>query len=444
MKRFIVKRLIEWKSEKRRKPLIIRGARQVGKSWTIMDFGSHHFEGAMHVVDLEKRTDWHRVFEANLVASRVLSELEILLNTKIQPGRDLLFLDEIQSCPRAIMMLRYFYEEVPELHVIAAGSLLEFALKDSSFPVGRVRFLDMYPMTFAEYLMATGNEKAAEVVLSPPIPLPESIHALLLNELRHYLFIGGMPECVISFNESRRLRSSFEIQADLVATYRQDFSKYAPHADKHCLDAVLFSVARNVGHQIKYARLADNYSIPTIKKAFELLCQACVITRVTSASPSGLPLGASASAHRFKALMVDLGLMSHLSGLPVDTEMKQADILDIYRGALAEQFVGQELMAGGQEALYYWSREARSSTAEVDYLITRDSRIYPLEVKSGPPGKQRSLKLLLDTYPGCSSGFVLSSAPYEEKHGHKVIYLPLYYAFSLAKTGFGDHEPDGL
>ncbi|MDQ7826228.1 MAG: AAA family ATPase [Candidatus Eremiobacteraeota bacterium] len=434
MKRFVTDRLIEWKKSARRKPLIIRGARQVGKSWAVMDFGQSYFPGRLHVIDLEKRPDWHEVFQGNLVASRVLSELEILLNAEIEAGKDLLFFDEIQSCPRALTMLRYFHEEIPELHVIAAGSLLEFALKDSSFPVGRVQFIDMYPLSFPEYLMATGNDKAAEVIRSEPEPLPESIHALLLNEMRNYLFIGGMPECVLSYAETRRLRNSFQIQADLISTYRQDFSKYAPHADKHCLDAVLFSIAKNVGRQIKYARLTDSYSIPTIKKAFSLLSLARVITKVPSALPSGLPLGASASEKRFKALMVDLGLMQHLCGLPIETEIRQADILDIYRGALAEQFVGQEFLAGGQESLHYWSREKSGSTAEVDYLIVRNGRIYPVEVKSGAPGKQRSLRLLLDTYPGCPSGLVLSSAAFQEKPSQKMNYLPLYYAYYLAKT----------
>ena len=153
LRRFIIDKLLAWKGQKRRKPLILRGARQVGKTWSVLDFGRKHFAGAVHVVDLEKRPDWHRVFEGDLVVKRLLSELEILLGARIEPGRDLLFLDEIQSCERAIMALRYFYEECPELHVIAAGSLLEFAMGELSFPVGRVQFLGMTPMSFPEYLL---------------------------------------------------------------------------------------------------------------------------------------------------------------------------------------------------------------------------------------------------------------------------------------------------
>ncbi|MBI3923784.1 MAG: AAA family ATPase, partial [Armatimonadetes bacterium] len=198
MKRFITDKLITWKKQTRRKPLVLRGARQVGKTWSVKEFGEEQFGGNVHVVDLEQRPDWHRVFEGNLVASRLLSELEILLNRRIVPGQDLLFLDEVQSCPRALMALRYFYEERPELHVIAAGSLLEFAMRDISFPVGRVQFLEMHPMCFAEFLLATGKELAVDIVLSSPCNQPESVHIMLLRELRHYLFVGGMPECVLA------------------------------------------------------------------------------------------------------------------------------------------------------------------------------------------------------------------------------------------------------
>ena len=220
MKRFITERLVAWKNSERRKPLIVRGARQVGKTWSVLDFGRSHFEGAVHVVDLEQHADWHRIFLGDLVASRVLSELEILLDTRIVPGQDLLFLDEIQSCPRAIMMLRYFYEECPDLHVIAAGSLFEFAMKDISFPVGRVQFFNMLPMSFSEFLQNTGRSVAADLIVSKPGRQPDSIHQMLLDEVRRYMFIGGMPECVLAYACSGRVRDAFEVQAEVVNAYR--------------------------------------------------------------------------------------------------------------------------------------------------------------------------------------------------------------------------------
>ena len=429
MERLITKKLLAWKDQRNRKPLMLRGARQVGKTWSVIDFGKRCFEGTVHVVDLEQRPDWHRVFEENLVTARILSELEILLNARIVPGRDLLFLDEIQSCPRAIMALRYLYESCPELHVIAAGSLLEFAARDISFPVGRVQFLNMSPMNFVEFLMATGKTMAAEVVLSPPEKQPDSVHTMLLDELRRYLFVGGIPECVQAYVRTGRIRDAFDVQAELAHAFRQDFSKYAPYSDKRCLNAVFSSTAKNVGGQIKYTRLAEGYANPTIKKAFDLLCLAQVIRKVPSTTPAGLPLGASASERKFKALMVDIGLMQHLCGLPVDVEYAKADLLGIYQGAMAEQFVGQELVSAGQSELYYWARSAKSSTAEVDFLIVTHGRIRPVEVKSGASGRLRSLHLLLESYPNCRPGYVFSCAPYAELPGQKLVFLPLYYAY---------------
>lgn len=434
MERFITHQLVQWKNQERRKPLILRGARQVGKTWAVIDFGRNHFNGHIHVVDLEQHLDWHQIFEKDLVTSRILSELEVFLNARIIPHRDLLFIDEIQSCPRAVMALRYFYEEHPELHVIAAGSLLEFAAKEVPFPVGRVQILNMYPMSYSEYLKAIGKNMAAEIVMSSPSHQPESIHDLLLDELRRYMFIGGMPECVQEYINSGKMRNAFDVQANLINTYRQDFSKYAPYSDKRCMNAVLSSVARNVGKQIKYNRLADSFTNPTIKRAFDLLYLAKLVQKVPSTNPGGLPLGAASSDRRFKALIVDIGLMQSLCGVPVDIEYQKADLLSIYQGAMAEQFVGQEFLASGQDELYYWSREAKSSTAEVDFLITVKGRVYPVEIKSGASGRLRSLHMLLKTYPNCPSGYVFSCAPYSELPEQRLVFLPLYYAYSIGSS----------
>jgi predicted AAA+ superfamily ATPase len=431
MQRNITQQLLAWKTHARRKPLILRGARQVGKTWSVNDFGKSHFKGSVRVVDLEKHPEWHRVFEGDLVAKRILSELEILLNTRIVPGDDLLFIDEIQTCPRAITALRYFCEECPELHVIAAGSLLEFATRDISFPVGRVQFLNMAPLSFAEFLRATGKDGPAAVLDSPPIRQPDVIHRMMLDEVRQYMFVGGMPECVAAYAASGKIRDAAEVHVELADAYRQDFSKYTPHVDRKCLTAVFASVAGSVGRQIKYSHLAEGFTHPTIKKAFDLLCLAQAIRRVPSASPSGLPLGATASARNFKALMVDIGVMQHLCGMPMDAAYAQKDLLAIHQGAMAEQFVGQELAAAGHSELHYWAREAKSSSAEVDFLVVVNGQICPVEVKSGAAGRLRGLRLLMDTYPNCRTGYVLSCAPYAELPEQGLVFLPLYYAGTL-------------
>jgi predicted AAA+ superfamily ATPase len=433
MKRLIEQSLDEWKASSRRKPLIIRGARQVGKTWSVEEFGRERFNQVV-TIDLERNRDWHRVFEPDLAADRILAELEVLTGRTIEPGSTLLFLDEIQSCPRALMALRYFYEELPDLHLVAAGSLLEFALDEISFPVGRVQFLDMHPMTFAEYLWATGQDKLADIVQGEPGRVPDAVHSRLLAELKIYCFIGGMPEAVAAYVRTASIQETAAIHAELCDAYRHDFSRYARRSDPDCLEAVFAGIARYLGGQVKYTHLTDVCTVPTVKRAITLLAQARIITRVPAASPAGLPLGASASDKKFKAILLDVGLWQHLSGLNRETAFAERDLLDVYRGAMAEQFVGQEMMVTQDSKLYYWAREARSSTAEVDYLAVVDGSLHGVEVKSGVAGRLRSLHLLLKEYPDCSGGLVFSSAPYTELEDRRLTFIPLYFAGAATRS----------
>jgi len=434
MKRIFAKKLEVWKTSPNRKPLIVRGARQVGKTYTINEFGNYSFKGKIHLVDFEKHPDWFGIFEKNLDTRRIISELEILLNTKITPGKDLLFFDEIQASPKAIMSLRYFHEDLPEMHVIAAGSLLEFAMKDISFPVGRVQIMNMTPMNFYEFLKATDKDKAAEIICAEPAKLSESLHNMLLESLRQYMYIGGMPECVEVWRNSNSMADVFEIQSNLLETYRQDFSKYAPYTDKKSLNHTLSKVAKNVGQQIKYSKLSDEFTGPTNKKAFELLQLARIINKIRATSPASLPLAATASETRFKALLLDTGLMRTLNDLPSNIEYTKNDLLGMYHGALAEQFTGQEFISSGIENLYYWSREAKSSSAEVDYLIVKNNKIYPVEIKGGATGRLRSMHLLLQKHTHIEQGYVLSTAPFGKIPEQKLTFLPLYYAYGLTVT----------
>ncbi len=436
MKRFIDQELLKWKHRKRRKPLIIRGARQVGKTYSIRSFGESHFD-MFALADLERNPELHRIFNGNLDAKQIIADLEILLGQKIYPGKTLLFIDEIQACPRAITALRYLYEEMPDLHVIAAGSLLEFAMKDISFPVGRIQFLQLYPLCFVEYLLSIGHNEAARILLEPPKAVSEPVNEFLLEELRRYFFIGGMPESVLSYMESGSMQEAFEVQAEICETYRMDFAKYRPQVNKDCLNSVLTSISQNVGQQIKYSRLATGFSNPTLKKAFDLLAMAKIIAKIPSTDPSGLPIGASSSDKVFKGLMVDIGLMRYLTGMPINIEYQKAELLNIYRGGMAEQFVGQEMLLSQNGSLHYWSRQAKSSSAEVDYLAIIDGKIYPIEVKSGPSGRLKSLHIFLKTYQNCPKGIVFSTGPYGELAQERISFVPLYYAFS-ATGGYVD------
>jgi predicted AAA+ superfamily ATPase len=431
MKRNITEKLISWKNNTTRKPLIIRGARQVGKTYTVLDFCKNHFDGNIHHFNFEKFPELHSIFDQNLDSKRIIAELELTTGKKIVPGTDLLFFDEIQECPKAIMALRYFYEENPEMHVIAAGSLLEFALKDISFPVGRIQTLTMHPMTFEEFLLANGKELLAEKIKQPDNPFSEAVINRINNEMYDYFIVGGMPECVATFISTSSFIDVIQIQTDLISAFRQDFAKYSGHSDRRCLNSVLNSVAQKVGEQIKYARLSEDFTNPTIKKAFELLEMARLFSKVKAASPSGIPLGASASEKIFKTVFLDIGLLSNLNGFNADKTVPKQQLSSAWNGKLAEQFTGQELRASANDNLYYWLREKRGSSAETDYLIEKDGKIVPIEVKSGKSGKLKSLHMLLKTFPNVQSAYVLTEDKYGEIPEQKIIFRPLFCAGTL-------------
>jgi predicted AAA+ superfamily ATPase len=430
MYRFAQEQIEKWIAARRRKPLIVRGARQVGKTWLVEHVASAKFETIVKI-DLEKRRDLHIHFGDNLNPKAIVRHLEVDSGTRILPGSTLLFLDEIQACPRAIMALRYFYEQMPDLHVIAAGSLLEFALGEISVPVGRVQYLYLSPMTFREYLLGIGNEVAAETAARHPSEVEAGIQHQLLRELKTYFFVGGMPESVQVYRDTQSLVETFKVQTEIVGSYREDFAKYTPRVNDACLDSVLLSVARHVGEQIKYTRLDDSHSGSTNRRAFDLLCKARVVHKIASCNPSGLPLGASVNDKRFKAALLDIGLLQNLCQVPVDLELREDDLLAMYRGKLAEQFVAQELIANHTSELFYWAREVRGSNAEVDYLAVRGGKIVPVEVKSGAGGSLRSLRLMLDSYPNCPEGVVLYSGTYAHRPEQRLTFMPLYYAGSL-------------
>ncbi|MCB1160409.1 MAG: ATP-binding protein, partial [Leptospiraceae bacterium] len=299
MERLIQYKMRVWKDSDRRKPLIIRGARQVGKTYTIKEFGKKYFQHTV-VIDFEKERNIRTIFENSLEPQKIIQSLELITKKPIIPGKSLLFFDEIQACPDAIIALRYFYEEMKELHVIAAGSLLEFSISEISFPVGRIQFLNMYPLNFQEFLLATGNDKAATLISNVSMDINEWEHDILLRELRTYFFIGGMPESVKAFRETASILESHEIHKELLQSFREDFSKYAPQSDKQCIEDVFYNSAKNIGNQIKYTNLSDSFSSPTVKKALETLIKAKLITKVPSIHSLEPPLNSQINHKKFK------------------------------------------------------------------------------------------------------------------------------------------------
>ncbi len=430
MHRISFEKLRSWKASVRRKPLILRGARQVGKTWLVERFAQEAFDDFLKI-DLEKDYSLRKLFSEDLSPHKIVAELEAITNHKIIPGQTLLFIDEIQNSPRALTALRYFYEEMPQLHLISAGSLLEFALDTLSFPVGRVQFMDLHPMNFREFLIASQQDLLAEKLSALPDEISPILHEKLLALLKIYFFVGGMPECVKVYLETNSLLEAFAVQSEIITAYRQDFSKYAQHADHTCLNTVLNSVSGKIGEQIKYTELNHQHTGPTNHKAFDLLCKARVLYKIPCCNPSGLPLGGDVNEKKFKACLLDIGLMQCLAQIPYRTEIQQDDLLALYRGKLAEQFVAQELLSVADHPLYFWARDARSSQAEVDFIHLQNGKIVPLEVKSGKGGSLRSLHRILEDYPNLEKGIVLNSGLHTKLPAQKLEFIPLYKAGSL-------------
>lgn len=433
MERNIIQRFKCWKVDTYRKPLIIRGARQVGKTYAISDFGRRHYAKVL-AFDFEKNRSLRKIFDGDLSVEKLLVQLEIAAGEKILPDA-LIFFDEIQLCPRALMALRYFYEERPDLHVIAAGSLLEFEMEKISFPVGRVEFEWMYPLSFAEFLRATEKEALLEhrPRLETTEPVPEFIHGQFLEQLKLYGVVGGMPEAVFRYVETRSLHEAGRVHQDLIHSLSQDILKYERTIDMDSLSALLERIPRNVGCQIKYSRLTgadDGKNAYEVKKNLRVLEKALLIHKITASSAQGLPLGFQGRERTFKYLFADIGLMQSLSGHPVQSILQSKDLLDVYEGALAEQLVGQDLLCEGGSSesgypkLFYWSRIQKSSSAEVDYLIVRDGKIHPIEVKKGPEGRLKSLHVFLKEHPRVPCAYVLNSGNIGA--AGKIQFRPLY------------------
>jgi predicted AAA+ superfamily ATPase len=330
-----------------------------------------------------------------------------------------------------LMALRYFYEEMSSLHIVSAGSRLEFAMGEISFPVGRVQFAELYPLNFLEFQMALGNERAVEYLSGTPEKLSQSSHEFLLKQLKDYFFIGGMPEAVKTYIENKSVNRSIEVQGEICNSLKQDFAKYNPHVNKQCLTEVFTSLAKNVGRQTKYASLSEGFSNPTLKKAYHTLAQAKLVNKIKSVNPQGLPLTIMTSKV-FKSSMIDIGIMNYLCGIYKTDEYFKNDLLGIYRGSMAEQFVGQEIFANQNNELFYWSRQAKSSTAEVDYVILMDNSIIPVEVKNSRAGRLRSMHQYMKEFPECRTGYVFSANKYAELPEQKLKFIPLYFAYSAS------------
>lgn len=408
--------LDEWAERSHPKPLIIRGARQVGKTTLVRIFAEQRFE---RLVELNFERDPHlaSLFSSN-DPRRTLELLALQVGGEIRPRETLLFLDEIQAAPEVLAALRYFYEELPELHVVAAGSLLELALENPNFsvPVGRIEYLHLAPMHFDEFLVAAGESQLRDFLRAWQLgdEIPEALHLKLSHRLQEYFLVGGMPEAVKAWLESGSYRESERVKHSILATFHDDFGKYGRTVDTRLLRKVFERLPHLVGGKLKYVHIDREERSKDLADALHQLSLARVAAKIPRTAANGVPLGAEASERDFKILCLDIGLMTTACGLSaLDLELAE-DPLMVHRGALAEQFVGQHLLGAGPSwetpRLYYWARDKRGSSAEVDYLLAVGGEIVPVEVKAGKTGTLKSLHLFLRE-KGRRIGLRLSSQP---------------------------------
>jgi uncharacterized protein len=401
MKRAAIDELTAWLSRRGRKPLVIRGARQVGKSYLIRDFAR---TSSLDLVELNFERDPKA---ANLFAdgdaTRLLRNVEAFTGKRLAYGRSLLFLDEIQAAPHVLAKLRWLHEETPKLAVVAAGSLLDFALADHTFsmPVGRITYLHLEPMSFTEFLRGLDDDELAGVIdeLDPWRGLNEALHARLIERFREYVLVGGMPEAVETYRQDRSLLDCARVHQDLLATFRDDFAKYASAIHRDRLVKVLDAVPRMIGRRFVYSHVDRDERAAALRQAVDLLCRARVCHRVAATHATGVPLGAEVDDRRYKLLLIDVGLVSASLGISLTDLPRPDDLVLANEGAIAEQAVGQALRlvepSFQEPKLYYWARDKPGSEAEVDYVVQQGTKCVPTEVKAGATGALRSLHALM-------------------------------------------------
>ncbi len=388
--------LLHWKQEADRKPLLLRGARQVGKSSAVKEL-STHFQYFV-TLNFEAQPALHRLFEGDLNPVDLCENIAVYFNTPIIPGKTLLFFDEIQSCIPAISSLRFFYEKMPALHLIAAGSLLEFALNElPSYGVGRVRSLFVYPFSFDEFLSAIGENALLEIKqkASPDQPLSDIVHQRLLLFWKKFIILGGMPEVVSKYVSGYDLLEIQSVLDDLIISVKADFAKYKKRVPSLRILEVFESVARQMGQKFTYSKAATDTNLKQIKEALDLLMMAGLVIPVTHSSANGVPIGAETTPGKRKLLLYDTGIFQRLTGLDLADIIAEDDFNSINKGAIAELFTGLELLKYSnpflQESLYYWHRESPSANAEVDYIFQKKQHIIPIEVKSSARGSMQSM-----------------------------------------------------
>lgn len=401
MERFLMDDLVGWKNSVRRKPLVLNGARQVGKTWLLMEFGARHFESVAYV-NLDNNLGLASQFDVGYDLPRILLMIQAESGQRVIPGKTLVVLDEVQECPKALTSLKYFCENAPELAVAAAGSLLGITFHEGTgYPVGKVDMLDLHPLSFREFLDATGNPMLREVVDSGDKQLLGSLAAKFRELLKQYYFVGGMPEAVATFVESADLSAVRAVQEGVLFGYERDISKHLGAAGAERALSAWRSLPAHLGQENKkfvFGHIGEGARARDYRSAITWLTQAGIATRVPRVSKPGVPLSAYANESAFKLFSLDVGLLCALSRLDASSIVDGNALFTEFRGALTEQYVCQQLVSDCNLSPCYWSAE--NSRGEVDFLVQRGGRVYSIEVKAEENLRSKSLRAFSGRYPG--------------------------------------------
>ena len=428
MKRNAIKELYEWKENNDRKPLVILGARQVGKTWLMKEFGKEAYKKCAYV-NFEDNDDLRGLFEHDFDIQRIIANLQWATDVTIDEDT-LIILDEIQEAPRGITALKYFQEKAPQYHVIAAGSLLGIAMhKNDSFPVGKVDFMHLYPLSFYEFLNAIGEKKMVDLLQAKDWTMLTMVRAKFEERLRQYYFVGGMPAAVLAFVNDGDLNKVRTIQKSIIEAYERDFSKHAPAIEVPRIRMVWHSIPSQLSKENRkfiYGMIKEGARAKDFELAIEWLKDAGLIYKVNRCKKAQLPLAAYEDFSAFKMFLSDIGLMGAMSNIPVQSLLNGNMLFSDFKGALTEQFVLQQMKTNQSLSIYYWS--ADNSRGEIDFLVQQEEKVIPIEVKAEENLQAKSLRMFVERNPGLK-GCRFSMSPYREQDW--LVNYPLYSVLTI-------------
>ena len=429
MKRNAIKELYEWKENNGRKPLVILGARQVGKTWLMKEFGKEAYKKCAYV-NFEDNDDLRGLFEHDFDIQRIIANLQWTTGVTIDEDT-LIILDEIQEAPRGITALKYFQEKAPQYHVIAAGSLLGIAMhKNDSFPVGKVDFMHLYPLSFYEFLNAIGEKKMVDLLQAKDWTMLTMVRAKFEERLRQYYFVGGMPAAVLAFVNDGDLNKVRTIQKSIIEAYERDFSKHAPAIEVPRIRMVWHSIPSQLSKENRkfiYGMIKEGARAKDFELAIEWLKDAGLIYKVNRCKKAQLPLAAYEDFSAFKMFLSDIGLMGAMSNIPVQSLLNGNMLFSDFKGALTEQFVLQQMKTNQSLSIYYWS--ADNSRGEIDFLVQQEEKVIPIEVKAEENLQAKSLRMFVERNPGLK-GCRFSMSPYREQDW--LVNYPLYSVLTIS------------